>query len=330
MSPSQQEETEHKFWTIPEMIAKLLPFLDLKSTLCLAQAHKKTKNLLEGGVVFKKLLKRNSPLIEVDKVKDLVAILKLMKNPKANLPEVLAAICESNLQTHFCGGSGVRMGCPHHSYSVSQPGFELLEMVEGAFGTTAQTVENVSLGNRIHQNTFVAALASRLTRQQQPLTSISLGKIEISCEEDTKDFKTLMQAISPTTTMAFDRLSVVGLRSDWTREAWAFVAEALRAHPGLLSEFFASKDVYKGGKREEIRVVWEALKPDGRLIVGIWDEFSEAIEREEGEAGWAKLGQILDRCTEEWSGAQTEADEGLGPDGVGLDGGMAAQMDADG
>ena len=263
-------------------------------------------------------------------MKDLVAILKLMEDPKANLPEVLDAICESNLQTHFCGGSGVRMGCAHyqHSYSVSQPGFELLEMVEGAFGTTAQIVEYVSLGNRIHQSTFVAALASRLTRQQQPLTSISLGKIEMSCEEDAEDFKTLMQAISPTTTMKLEGLSVVGLRSDWTREAWEFVAEALQGHPGLLSEFFASKDVYKGGKREEIRVVWEALKPDGRLIVGLWDEFGfvgEPIEREEGEAGWTELGQVLDCSSEEWTDAQMEADGGLG-----LDGGKAAQMDADG
>ena len=66
MFPSQQQETEHKFWTIPEMVAKLLPFLDLKSTLCLAQAHEEIHNVLEGGVVFNKLLKRNSPLTEVD------------------------------------------------------------------------------------------------------------------------------------------------------------------------------------------------------------------------------------------------------------------------
>ena len=143
-----------------------------------------------------------------------------------------------------------------------------------------------------------------------------------------RGFQNFDASNSPATTMQLEGLSVVGLRSDWTREAWEFVAEALRTHPGLLSEFFASKDVYKGGKREEIRVVWEALKPDGRLVVGLWDEFGfvgEPIEREEGEAGWTELGQVLDCSSEGWTDAQKEADGALG-----LDGGMAAQMDADG
>ena len=69
---SAQQETEPKFLMIPEMVAKLLPFLDLKSTLCLAQTHKKTRNVLEGALVFKKLLKRNSPLTQLDKVKILL------------------------------------------------------------------------------------------------------------------------------------------------------------------------------------------------------------------------------------------------------------------
>ena len=43
MFPAEQE-TEHKFWTIPEMIAKLLPFLGLKSTLCLVQVHEENLN----------------------------------------------------------------------------------------------------------------------------------------------------------------------------------------------------------------------------------------------------------------------------------------------
>ena len=67
--------------------------------------------------------------------------------------------------------------------------------------------------------------------------------------------------------MQLEGLSVVGLRTDWTREAWESVAEALQEHPGLMAEFFTSKDVCKEGKRGEMRVVWGAMKPDGSLYV---------------------------------------------------------------
>ena len=115
MFPAQHEE-EHKFWKIPEMIAKLLPFLDLKSTLCLARCHKKTQNILEGSLVWHRLIKRSSPLNQRDKVKDLVAILKLMKDPKGNLPDVLDAICEANppKRNVFYVRESVKISCPRH------------------------------------------------------------------------------------------------------------------------------------------------------------------------------------------------------------------------
>ena len=148
---------------IAEMIAKLLPFLNLKSTLCLAQAHEKTRNVLEGAAIFKKLLERSSPLTQLHKVENLVAILKLMKDPKPNLPQVLDAICGSNpsIPRHHY----VMMGCSHHlhSHSISPHGFKLLEKVERTFGTTEQTVESVSLGSSALPNIIMAALASRLT-----------------------------------------------------------------------------------------------------------------------------------------------------------------------
>ena len=312
---------------IPEMITKLLPFLDLKSTLCLAQAHQETQNVLEGAAVFKKLLKRSSPLIELDQVEDLVAILKLMKDPKPNLPEVLDTICESN--PPFPAGSpvqGVKMGCPHHlhSYTISLCGFKLLEKVEGAFGTTEQTVESITGGTyEFLPNNTIAALASRLTRQQQPLTSIRIGKIDISSEEQADVFKTLMQAIPPTT-MHLRELLVLGPIGP---EGWKFLAEALQTHPGLLSWFFTTKDACNGAKREEMRLFWEALKPIGCLSVGThsWFVGGTDVWRYEGEAGWTRLWQILEKLA---ANGQMEADGGTGPDGMGLDGGMAAQMEA--
>ena len=309
MSPAQQE-TEHKFWMIPEMIAKLLPFLDLKSTLCLARAHKKTQDVLKGAMVFNKLLKRNSPLTELDNVKDLATILKLMKDPKANLSEVLDAICETNPQTsnpntpNLGSGPGVRMGCPCHLHyhSISSKGFELLEEVEGALGTTEQTVESVIWGNWILPNNFMAALASRLARQKQKLTSINIGEIEMSTQKQAADFKTLMQALPSSRTVKFGRLKV---QEPIGPEGWEFVAKAVQTHPGLLSDVVANQSAFNGVKVEDMRVIWQALKRRGCLIVAANKPGScggKELLKQDGEAAWTKLWKILDLSSEEWTG----------------------------
>ena len=309
-----QLETEHKFWMIPEMIAKLLPFLDLKSTLCLAHAHEKTHNVLKGAMVFNKLLKRNSPLTKLDNVKDLATILKLMKDPKANLSKVLDVICETNPQISnpntpdLWPGPGVRMGCPCHLnyHSISSKGFELLEEVEGALGTTEQTVESVIWGNWILPNNFMAALASRLTRQQEKVTSINIGQIDMSTKKQAEHFKTLMQALpsnGPSSrTVKFGRLKVL---EPIGAEGWEFVAQAVKTHPGLLSDVVASQDAFNGVKVEDMRVIWEALKRRGSLIVAENYRGScagKTLLKQDGEAAWTKLWQILDLSTEEWAG----------------------------
>ena len=158
-----------------------------------------------------------------------------------------------------------------------------------------------------------------LARQQQPVTSISVGPIDISSEQQAEDFKTLMQAIPPTSI----QLRTLSALKRIGPEGWRFLAEALQTHPGLLSQFFVDKNVCNGVQREQMRAVWDALEPNGRLGVG----GGVVVRRDEGEAGWTRLWQIL----EELVAAQMEAEGGMGPDGMGLDGGMvAAQMEAGG
>ena len=47
-----------KFWETPELIAKLLTFLDLPSTLRLAKCHQLTQDVIQGSWVWNKLIKR--------------------------------------------------------------------------------------------------------------------------------------------------------------------------------------------------------------------------------------------------------------------------------
>ena len=94
---------EKKFWEIPELVKRLLPFLDVQSTLCLAQVHDLTQKILQGSHTWNKLIRRSclfnqstTSKEKMDVVKDLAAILKLMKDSKANMVDLLDTICKSS------------------------------------------------------------------------------------------------------------------------------------------------------------------------------------------------------------------------------------------
>ena len=69
-----KSEAEEKFWQLPELIEELLNVMDSESTLQLAQAHERTRNILQGRKVWNNLLKRSS-LGWLSDLKPLVAIL---------------------------------------------------------------------------------------------------------------------------------------------------------------------------------------------------------------------------------------------------------------
>ena len=103
---STMSEAEKIFWETPELLEKLLPFLDPESTLTLVQCHKKILRILEGPYIWNQLIRRACPFSDerdgltnisqkdIDAVKCLVAFLKLMKNPDAPRQDLLELICE--------------------------------------------------------------------------------------------------------------------------------------------------------------------------------------------------------------------------------------------
>ena len=179
------------FWQTPELLQGLLPFLDLESTLRLAQAHEKTRSILQGSRAWRNLIKRNSPLDQPDKVKHLVAILKLMEDTESNMLDLQDVICEANPSIYQ--GESVQISCPSHpdSHPTSVEGFLLLEKVEGAFGTTEQTIENIRLDFVVDtlDGPSLSALASRLSRQQQKLTTFNIGTIELTSKKAAEDLR---------------------------------------------------------------------------------------------------------------------------------------------
>ena len=113
---SGRESAEKTFWKTPELVDKLIPFLDVESVARLAEAHQLTAQVLEDATSsWNTLVKRNCPYYEhveefsywaknyhdcvkervskEDSISQLTRILKKMENPKVPLLELLHVIC---------------------------------------------------------------------------------------------------------------------------------------------------------------------------------------------------------------------------------------------
>ena len=156
----RMSEAAKKFWGMPELVNKLLPFLDLESTLNLAKVHQLTRDILQGSFDWNKLisstriqdpgnLQYNADILEekMEVVNLLVGILKLMMDPRANMLDLLDTICKRSLpwivENTF---DTVTLSCPNHqdSHKVPIGKFLLLEAVEAAFGSSEQKLEAIS------------------------------------------------------------------------------------------------------------------------------------------------------------------------------------------
>ena len=171
---------ENRIWRSPDLVAQLIPFLDLASILALATVQPLVLNLLERSFIWKNLIRRSAisenELEGLDRAKigQLVKILKLVEDPESHLLELLHTICErypegleleveypdeegeedqedqEEESTHFNLDS-VQVSCSLHpaGHKVNAVGFELLELVEGAMGTTLQKVKQFEVDQLI-------------------------------------------------------------------------------------------------------------------------------------------------------------------------------------
>ena len=310
-----------KFWQIPELIEKLLPNIDLKSTLHLAQAHVMTQDILQRRCIWNKLLKRSffergnpcQPEMpqKIDVVKDLVTILKLMSEPNVLLLDLLDVICERftpedvdllRLNTH------VSIRCPRHPdlHFIPLAGFLLLEEVEGAFGTTEQSLEMVA--GHLLTGPSMSAISARISRQtgSMPSAAISLSTIEIQSRREAESFKTLMQ-VKPQLLRHLE-LDVSGAIG---RKGWRALTKAIQFQPNLAMRVVVPKSVLAGGRTEDLRDFWDAMGPDVQLAIQLSDNRSvfEYIEKQNGENGWMRLEHILEATKNGWIEQLTEEEE---------------------
>ena len=186
------------FWARPELVEKILPYLDLVSILSLVKAHDVTQAFLQRSLNWGKLVRRHCPFHDpyldrfegsfseerveqkVNLVRGLVAILKVMTNYPTLLPDFLNTVCErfsdrapTNNHPNEPENFPVSVSCTSYpnGQRVSLLGFVLIEEVESAFGTTLQRLVSISppaLENPNHSSRtltlrgpLLSALASR-------------------------------------------------------------------------------------------------------------------------------------------------------------------------
>ena len=101
-----------KFWRMPELVERLMPFLDGQSTLALVKALPLAFEIIQRKSKWIKLVKRVCPYMTYDLILDedgyeeavakersgvmvLVEFLKMMENPNPQLSDLLHAMCEN-------------------------------------------------------------------------------------------------------------------------------------------------------------------------------------------------------------------------------------------
>ena len=325
-----KDDPAMKYWETTELANKL-PFLDLESTLTLAKTHELTRKILQRSLDWNKLISRtclqkggfllgnvvkpdvlyNGRLLEekMEVVRLLVEILKLMKDQRANMLDLLDTICKRTPPEAIADGAldTVTLSCPNHpdSHQVYFGDFLLLEAVEGAFGTSEQKLEAISSGRIGLIEPYLPALTSRLARQQEKLTLLTFASAYVRSKNSAEAFKTLLEASSQVTAKKYyGRISVLGPIGG---DGWRVLAEGMRLHPGLLLKYvFVTKDALDEASKEDMRVLWDALKTDGELEVGLLEEddtvrrTGEIVSKEEGEDDWTRLTEIMEMNKEEW------------------------------
>ena len=147
------------------------------------------------------------------------------------------------------------MGCPCNPkpHLISDCAFLLLELVEGAFGKTLQSIQSVEAG--FFHESLLSSISCRMSRMKESVTSISAKHIFIGNKNSGQAVATLLQAQS---------FSVKYLHQESDEgavgEVWQVLARALKGKPdeAKLHWVAAPREGWAEGSMEDIKDIWDA------------------------------------------------------------------------
>ena len=322
---SDKTEAERKFWASPELVETLLPFLDVKSILCLAQCHQLTLKTLQGSSVWYKLVRRSCPeavqmvrahpLDREDtlgvrerlaperlQMVHLVDILKMVEDPKTHLKEVVHVIFERFIPFQ----DGPRLvqnldddGGPPDIDLNSLYGPQLVQVTCSEDKTRTVSLLGYLLLKEI-EDTFGSTEHKIegivIDFLEEPwLSTLSLQKERAMGKFDTYtvrcDSKRSAEVISLMIQGCPDphihELQVMGKIS---AVGWSKLARVLQSKPEVVRHVETTKGVLNEGRREDLRDIWEALGPAGSWgVLSVCRSSFNSFYKDEGEEGWGRL-----------------------------------------
>ena len=302
-------EAERKFWRSPELVEGLLHFLDPTSLLQLGQAHQLTIGILQGTYNWSRFIRRScphptpEPLRFEERIEPIIGILQTIGNPHSHLMELLEFICESCFPLDSTGDpfgpQYVKVTCSTHGDHVVSPlGFQLLELVEAATGSSELKIESVLIGYM--KESLIQALKSRVMRQEGMISQVDAWAFICRSQDDAEALLTLVQS---TEVFGFRRLGICGPIG---KAGWAALAEALRVLPPLVLQTMfeqertgfqamvvSGRQLMLDGRREDVRAVWDAL-PVGSHLLMVSAAEGHMLFDKVAEEDWDRLELYLD------------------------------------
>ena len=319
-----------QFWETPDLVEKLLPYLDLTSTKLLAESHKLTRQMLRKAFIWKKLIQRmlpreekinfpcdifgmplpfeDDPLLESErrKAKILAEILTLIKGGSLAQLELalvlIHAVGERN-PPNFLPIIDVTCSCLQ-THRVSPWGFILLVEIEASLGSSMLEVATVKMVTL--RGPLSIVLASKAAGQQGIVKNLDVGVFVCDSNESAEAMATLVEQGN---LAAREENSIRIGAEEIGIEGWAAVRRAVERlwnTFGKYVELSSDPKTMGAGRYEDLKAtwdnVWEWLVHDDGY--GGAFRFSKEIDVEEGwwdRRGYRRgLEAFIDMTGEEW------------------------------
>ena len=282
-----KSNAEKKFWETPELVEKLLHFLDLASTKELAESHRLTRQILQGVFFWNKLIKNTFPEggnINVDheqlpreddlhlaserpKAKLLSQIMNMFEGSQQPLLEMdlLHTICErykrnpdSSMRGRGLNFVSVTCVC-NQIHDVSPRGFVLLEDVESTMCSRKQGVQEVFIDWSSGElaEPFLTALSSRMINQLEMVRSLNIWAVACNTQESAEAFARIVKNSQGEGLEAW-REPLIFVYGEIGLEGWEAILRATEYLPDSAWDITirCERKVLAAGRRDDLRAIW--------------------------------------------------------------------------
>ena len=326
-----------QFWETPELVEKLLLYLDLSSTKHLAELHKLTRQMLRKAFIWKKLIQRtlprqekinfhcdifglplpfeDDPLLESERQKakilaDILTLIKVGAVDRLELALVLIhALVQRNPPVFWRNPNrspviiGVSCSCLQ-THRVSPWGFLLLVEVDASLGSSLLEVDTVKMVTL--KGPLSIVLASKAAGQPEMVKKLDVGVFVCDSDESAKAMATLVDQSS---LAVGEENSIRICTEEIGMEGWAAVRRAVQRLWNTFGkdvELSSDPKTMGAGRYEDLKAtwdnVWEWLVHDDAY--GGAFRFTKELDGEEG--WWDRRGHrrgleaFIDMTEEEW------------------------------